>query len=115
MAIVINYLYPVTGTTPPTFLQSLNVNTVAATIYPTSSPDTAAIVTHNFGLPAADISAGWPSIEIDPIDSLAASSDWWIQSLDPNYVGLARLTSTAGQDTVPQIKVRVSRPSTLVR
>jgi hypothetical protein len=115
MAITINYLYPVTGTTPPTFLQSLNVTAVTATIFATSAPDTAAVITHNFALPAADISAGWPNVLVEPIDSLAASSDWWIQSLDPNYVGLARLTSTAGQDTVPQIKVKVSRPSTLTR
>jgi hypothetical protein len=85
---------------------------VIATVFPTSSPDTAAVITHDFQMPAADISAGWPQVIIEPIDSLALASDWWVQSVDPNYLGLARLTSLAGQDTVPQIKVFVSRPWT---
>ena len=115
MAIVINYLYPTPGTTPPTPSVAQNVNTVVATVYPTSGPDTAAVITHNFALPAADISAGWPNVGFEPIDSLAGLNGWWIRSLDPNWVGLARLTSAQGEDTVPQIKVKVARPHTIVR
>jgi hypothetical protein len=115
MAITITYLYPVNGTTPPTFLQSLDVNVVTALINSTSAPDTAAIVTTNFALPAADISAGWPDIYFEDLDTTFALNAWWIQSIDPNWVGLARLTSSAGTDTVPSIRVKVSRPSTLVR
>ena len=118
MAIVINYLYPASvagGTTPPTFAQSLLCNTVTATIYATSGPDTAAVITHNFGLPAADISAGWPTVGIEAIDTLGQASGWWLQSIDPNWVGLGRLTSTATEDTVPSIKVKVRRPITMDR
>ena len=119
MAININYLYAgasfTPGTTPPTYAQSLLCNVVTATVYASSGPDTAAVITHNFALPAADISAGFPDVYFEALDTLAGLSGWWIQSIDPNWVGLGRLTSSQSQDTIPSIKVKVSRPTTLVR
>lgn len=112
---VTNYLYPVTGSTPPTLAQGANVNSVVATVYPSSGTDAAVGITHNMNMPASDISQGWPMLEIRGLDSLAGQSGWFLQSVDPNYVGLARLTSNQGEDTVPQIKVIVSRPQTIFR
>ena len=112
---VVNYLYPVTGSTPPTVGQAANVNSVVATVYPSSGPDAQVAITHNWGLPASDISAGWPICDLEGLDSLAGQSGWIRQSFDPNYVGLARLTSNQGEDTVPQIKVIISKPHTIFR
>jgi hypothetical protein len=115
MSITINYLWPVFGSTPPTVAQAANVSIVTATIFASSAQDTAAVITHNFGMPASDISAGWPIVEREGIDSLAGANGWWTQSIDPNWVGIARLTSAQGDDTVPSIKVRVWRPHTIIR
>lgn len=115
-AMVVNYLWPVTGTpTPPTPTQAMNVNTVVATVSPTSGPDAQVAITHNFQLPNSDISSGWPTCHVAPLDSLGLLSGWFQQSFDPNYVGLARLTSNQSEDTVPQIKVTILRPHTITR
>jgi hypothetical protein len=115
MAININYRWPVFGTTPPTVTQAMNVSIVSADIYASSAADTAAVITHNMQIPLTDISAGWPIVEREALDSLAGANGWWTQSIDPNWVGLGRLTSAQGEDTVPNIRVRIERPNTLTR
>lgn len=53
MALTVTYTYPVQGTTPPTFLESLSANMVVATVEGADA-DTASLITHNWKLPAVD-------------------------------------------------------------
>jgi hypothetical protein len=115
MANTINYLSPVVGATPPTQAQAAVVNTVIATIAPGQTNAPTQALTHNLQIPAADISSGWPNVGVEPLDNLAGTSAWFIQSIDPNYVGLAQANSSGGFDTSAQIKVKMSRPNTLIR
>lgn len=117
MAGVVTYLNINGGTptTPPTQAQAAFVNSVIATIAPNTNTPANTVVTHNMQLPAADITAGYPSVGIEALDTLAGTSGWYLQSLDPNFVGLAQVNTSQGVDTAAQIKVRIQRPNTLVR
>jgi len=115
MANVINYLWPVLGSTPPTAAQSSVVNSVRATITPTQTNSPTQAITHNLGISAADISSGFEDVGIEPLDSLAGTSGWYVQSIDPNFIGLAQGNSSGGYDTNVQVKVTISRPHTIVR
>jgi hypothetical protein len=106
------YLWPQTAA--PTFAQALAANTVVATLQPADTADTGQI-THAFNLSSADMAAGWPTITVEPLLSSAALSNWSIASLDPNYVGFLKNNSTAGTASSAQIRVKISRPNTLVR
>lgn len=102
-------------TTPPTQAQAAFVNSVIALIAPINTNNPQTIITHNMQFPAADISSGYPTVGVEPLDALAATSGWYRQSLDPNYVGLAQVNSSGGYDTASQILVRITRPNTIIR
>lgn len=106
------YLYPQTAA--PTFAQSLAANTVVATLQPANTADTGQI-THAFNLTTAELTQGWPTITIEALTASASLSNWSIASLDPNYIGFLKNNSTSGVDSTPQIRVKISRPHTLVR
>lgn len=111
----VTYLNVGSGSTPPTQAQAANVNSVKVQIVNASTGTGALAVTHNLALPASDISSGWPNVALEPLDNLFYSSNWYIQSLDPNYVGLGLGNSSSGYDTSPQLRLNVMRPNTLVR
>jgi hypothetical protein len=70
MAVTVTYQLPVSGTTPPTAAQ------VAAAVNATvawADADTTALVTHNFGLSNAEITALFPLVDIS-IDSSSAGT-----------------------------------------
>jgi hypothetical protein len=111
MAGVVTYLNINGGTptTPPTQAQAALINSVIATVAPNTNTPANTAVTHNLNFPAADISAGYPSVGIEALDNLAGTSGWFLQSLDPNFVGLAQVNTSGGVDTNAQIKVRMDR------
>lgn len=113
MAVTVTYLNVGTGGAVPTFAQALNVNTVVATVAFGTDADAAAVISHNFSLPAADISAGWPTVMLIPLAAGFGAQLVFVASLDPNYVGLTRgNTSNGGTHS---IRVVVARPNTYVR
>ena len=104
------------GNVPPTAAQALNVNTVNVSLSPTNSGDTSQVITHNFNLPPSDITAGWPTVDLDPLNALAAGSNWFALSQNPNFTILARGGTTAGVDTAnAQIIASIARPHSIVR
>lgn len=122
MAYTINYLWPnpatgPLGSTPPTAQQAAQVNSITATIYPSSSADGQLAITHNFGaaglLSNADISNGFPDVGLSAIDQSGTTDGFWLASQNINYAVVNR-TGT-GFDTAPRTKVRISLPNTLVR
>jgi len=119
MAITINYLEAgnvfLGSSTPPTAKQAFQGSTVVATVQPSANADAAATITHNLGIPSSDLQMGWPFISILELDNLAQTSNWSLQSSDPNWVGLLKSNVGAGADTVPQIRVTIGRPHTMWR
>jgi hypothetical protein len=114
VSVTLNYTYPVTGATPPTAAQASVVSSVIATLLPTSSTDASQIVTHNFGLPAADITAGWPTTVVSALDLIGAINNWFVISQNPNYTVLGK-NASAGTDSVAQVQVTITRPHSMVR
>lgn len=115
MAVTVTYLNVGSGTTPPTVGAAMHVNSVVATIIATADGDVAAVITHNLQLSAADIAAGWPTVLFEKMSSFAQTSDWYIASLDPNWVGLAKHNAAGGGNAAVQLRVVVARPHTIVR
>ena len=61
MAATINYKYPVAGTTAPTILQALGVNTQVIEVV-LADADTTAAITHNWQMSAADLAFYFPVV-----------------------------------------------------
>lgn len=104
MAVTISQLYPTAGSTPPN--PNLISNMVVATIVATASTDTSASVTHFFGLPASDISSGFPLL--DDKAEVSQSNPIYELSENPNF-------TIFGLGGVGNWKVWISRPHTIVR
>jgi hypothetical protein len=101
MAQTITYTYPVAGTTPPTLAQALNCNMVVATVNWSDSEITA-LLTHNWGLSAAQAANLWPTTIID---YLAGSTTTLPQAItvtytNTNVVTLTKSTVVGGQGTL---------------
>jgi hypothetical protein len=111
MAFTYNYTYPVFGTTPPTLAQAANVNLVVCTISGQAAGDTSCAVTHNFSMSNADISSGFPMLDIVAQDGSEVTSSWFELSEQANYTVLGKSNVAAGGAT----KVFISRPQTIFR
>ncbi len=113
MAVTITYLWEGQGvatTNPPTQAQAFKISTVVATIVAGAAGDTSAVVTHDFNLPASDMSAGFPESNMVPQGD-ETTSPWWEASTNPNYTVYQKNTLGVG----PTYKIFIHRPHTLVR
>jgi hypothetical protein len=117
MAVTITYQTGVAtvGTTPPTAAQAAKINTLVATISPSSTADASATITHLLGMSNADITQGYPFTYITPLNNLASVSNWSLTSQNPNWTVFTKNNTSQGADTVPQVAVTIARPNTLVR
>jgi hypothetical protein len=118
MAVTVTYLQAgdvfLGSTTPPTVTQAQNANSLVATVLPSANGDAGATITHQFGFSSTQLQKGFPNVDIIGLDTSAAASNWYLQSSDPNWIGLGKVIGL-GADTVPQIQVRIARPNTLVK
>jgi hypothetical protein len=119
MAITLTYLWPTNngplggGNVAPTVAQMIltEYSTVVATVSASAAGDTSAIITHDFGLPASDISAGFPQLTLVPQDASEITSSWFELSENPNFTILGKGTVAAGG----AVKVFIQRPHSIVR
>lgn len=107
----VTYLTPIHGTTPPTAAQIRLLSSVTVTIN-FGDTDTSAVITHNFGLSAAEAADGYPW------------TPWWIVNpgtvvplisfvnTDTNTVTVTKALATGTNCT---IEVAVLRPDTNIR
>jgi hypothetical protein len=111
MSVTVTYKAPYT--TAPTKVQqhyhpkSLVIATVAAG----ASSDALAIITHDFGLSAAELALDYPVVTITPLDGDDITSPWFEVSQNPNYTVLGKGTVAQGG----AVKVAISRPPTSIR
>jgi hypothetical protein len=97
MAVTVSYKSPYTSA--PTLVQQHYTpqNQVIATVVAGLASDTVAIITHDFGLTAAELLLGYPSVQITRIaDEGQQTSPWWESSENPNYTVLEKNATSAG-------------------
>lgn len=114
MAVGVTYLRPATGATAPTQKQVQRQSTVVAVLAGTALNDTQVFVSHDFNLPASDISQGFPTVDFEPLDPSAYTAQWFEASQAPNFTMLGK-TVSVGNLAGNQLKVTITRPNTLVR
>jgi hypothetical protein len=109
-AVTINYLWPFT--TAPTIGQLTNTpyRTVIATVQASLAADTSAVITHDFNMTAADITQGFPKVDL-VYQGDETTSPWYEASENPNYTVLQKNTLGAGALT----KVIINRPHSIER
>lgn len=108
------YLDGANSTTPPLKSVMRKHSMLVATIIAALDADASAVITHNMQLSAADIASGYPNVLFTPISSFAQTSVWYVQSIDPNWIGLAKHNVAGGGDAAAQLKVSVLRPNTII-
>jgi hypothetical protein len=113
MAVTPYYLRPATGATAPTASKVQRLSTLVAVLAAVANLDTQVTITHDFGLPNSDITQGFPSVSLLPLDPSAFTSNWYLFSQNPNYTVLEK--SSGGVLAGSQLLVTISRPNTLVR
>lgn len=114
MAVTVTYEYPVAGLVAPTALQSANL--VIATIIKALDADIAATITHNFGLTAAQLAAGFPIIEITPILQVDAKlSDFTVNAAGANDVSFIMTAAGGSGNVAAQVRVSIERPHSIGR
>jgi hypothetical protein len=86
---------------------------VAAEIVASADGDTAATVTHNFGLSTASLALDHPWVILEPLlsQALTALSAWTITTKTLNVITLTKLASTGSGNASPQLLVRAIRSS----
>jgi len=119
MAVTVTYLCPLSvqgTTTGPTAAQAASTVEVAASIVATADADTAATVTHNWGLSTASLALGHPWVILEPSLSLALTAlpQWTITTKTLNVVTLTKLASTGSGSATPQLVVHILKPSSYV-
>ncbi len=112
MAVTVTYTYPVAGTTAPTALQASNANAVVADVVATADADTTAVVTHNFGLTAAQLANGFPLVNEVPTlsQALTAMSGWVNSANAANTSTFTKLASVGSGNASAQLRVTIQRP-----
>ena len=115
MAATVNYKYPVSGTTPPTFIQALPANTIQAEVV-FGDADTTATITHNWQVSAADLAAYFPTVSFVPNGSgtggLVLATI--IAALTNSIAVTLTKASTAAGSAVTLV-VTLTRPHSIVR
>lgn len=116
MAVSVVYEHPVAGGTAPTALEA--ADKVVAEIISTADADTGpAVITHNMGVSAADLAAGFPEVLIEQL--LPAG---WLNL--PHVLAANKLTNSVGVTLTnvgssgnanAQIRVTITRPHTVGR
>jgi hypothetical protein len=117
MAVTVTYTHPVAGITAPTALQSSNAQSVIADVIATADGDTTAVVTHNFGLTAAELASGFPNVIMTPVlsQALAALSSWTNTANAANTSTFTKLATAGSGNAANQLHVTVQRPHSIIR
>lgn len=114
MAVTVTYSYPVAGVTAPTATQAKEL--VIANVIAAADGDTAATITHNFGLTTNQIAVGFPLVSLIGTKSqaLTALSAWAVTSITTNTIVLTKLASTGSGDAAAQLTVQIQRPHSIL-
>lgn len=112
MALTVTYTYPVQGTTPPTAVQALAVNTIVATVEGADA-DTATLITHNWGANSTDTGTYlFPSVSIRQSAAGTAASTVIVALTNSVAVTFTKATGAGNSGTWV---VTLARPHSITR
>ena len=119
MSVVITYINPagLTGPTPPTAAQMASANNLVAAVSATADGDTTAVITHNWGLSAAQLANYHPFVIISKLTAnLAAAnlSAWAAAWTDGNTITLTKATTGSSGAAGNQIVVILLKPHSII-
>jgi hypothetical protein len=120
MAVTVTYLAPPAvagGTIAPTAAQSFRYNSVIADIIKSADGDAAAVVTHNWGLSAAQLAAGGPWIMLIPLLPEFYITEPYVAAADitTNAVTITLGTGTGSGAATAQIRVVLIKPPSIIK
>lgn len=117
MAVTINYEYPIVVAVPPGVAPTaLQVHdSVIAAVIATANGDTDAVITHNFGLVAAQLAAGQPEIILIPLQPVAIVASWVVSAVAANTITVTKLGVGGTSDAAVQLRVHIKRPHSIGR
>lgn len=109
-AAVVTYQYPVIGTTAPTAIQASVVSSLACQVS-MGDTDTTGVITHNWGLSAAQNTAlqPWLSVWLQTPGTLVPILSF---ALSTNTVSITKVSATGSGGTYV---VTLQRPNTIVQ
>ena len=107
MAVNVVYTTPVSGTTPPTHIQSTKVDMVVATVFFDES-DTEAAVVHNFSVPATLLGGQAPVVIVNQATASTAPGVVQVVRTDSDTVTVTKLAANGSQGT---FVVTILRPA----
>lgn len=110
---LVTYLYPATGTTPPTAAQMMLQNLLTVQIN-TLDADTLGALTHNWGLSAAETAFYRPIISVKATVRETAG-DYLTWSLPASSANVLNFNKTSGSGTGGTFIVDLLRPHTLIQ
>ena len=105
----VTYETPVTGVTPPTALQARTHQQISAVVTGDGAA-TSFTLTHNWGLSAADLAAGWAEVELEYLLAAGYTAAALITSKTANTVVFSCTAFTGAG-----VRVRLKRPWTPTR
>jgi len=114
MAVTVTYTYPVAGTTPPVAAQAANENAIVGTVTATLDADTTAVITHNWGLSAAQLAAGQPFVRLVGTGATEILSGWYVSAVATNTVTLTKATTAGSGAAGAQLTFTIDRPHSIV-
>lgn len=107
---MVQYLYPVSGSVPPSAAQSRDKNLVICNLVGNGGTGQF-IVEHNWNLSAAELASGFPLVSIEFQDEEPLPNTWSILGRNANVVVVLLEPAFFG----PGRKLTVSRPHSMVR
>jgi hypothetical protein len=103
------YEFPVAGATAPTAAQSKNKNTLAAVVTGDGA-STSIVVTHNWNISAADLTAGFPVPTVQALSNAGFAANVFVASQTANAI-----TFTCVAFTGALVRIRLTRPFSMTR
>ena len=109
----VTYLYPATGTTPPTFAQMLEQNLLTVEVNALDA-DTQGVITHNWALSAAETGFYRPVI-IPKYLVRETAADYLTWALPASNANSLIFNKTSGSGTGGTFVVDLLRPHSLIQ
>ena len=107
-----------TPTTPPTAAQAANINSQAFSVIASADGDTDVVITHNWGLTAAQIALLQPWPRLFGLQGAAASfalSNWTVKAWAANTITLTKTTAGGSGNAAAQLGGVLERPHSIVQ
>lgn len=115
MAVTVTYEHPITGAVAPTAAQV--ADKVVVNVIATADADVLATLTHNMGISADDLAAGFPEVLVEQMlpEGWLSTPHVLAAGKTTNAVAVVMSNAVGSGNAAAQFRVTVSRPHTIGR